>query len=199
MALLICSVLQAAPAPAFAQRAAGSSPLLPGGDPHAPINVNADRLEYFSKEQKAIYSGHVLARQGAGTLAASVLTIFFVSADGPGGASAGATDATRSRVKRMEAAGPVTITKDNQVGVGDSAVYEQAQNTVVLSGNVSLTQGPDVVKGDKLIYDLNTDQAQVVGRVTSLFIPGQIGATPTKPVRPDHRKTRGAGPTEKRL
>jgi len=30
-----------------------------------------------------------------------------------------------------------------------------------------------VVQGDRLIYDLRSGQAQVVGRVTSLFVPGQ--------------------------
>ncbi len=36
---------------------------------------------------------------------------------------------------------------------------------------MTLTQGPNVTKGDKLIYDLTTRQAVVTGRVRSMFIP----------------------------
>jgi lipopolysaccharide export system protein LptA len=172
-----------------------ASPLLPGGDAHAPVNVNADRLEYFSKLQKAVYSGHVFARQGDGSLRASTLTIFFDKTQGPGQAS-GLAGTGGSQVTRMVATGPVTIVQKDEVGVGDSATYEKAQNTVVLVGDVSLTQGPDVVKGDRLIYDLGTGQAQVLGRVSSLFIPGSGGpnskvAKPAQSERPRAERRRG--------
>lgn len=155
-------------------KAAGPSPLLPGGSANAPVNVNADKLEYFSKQDKAVYSGHVVARQGGGSLRASRLTIFFTQA---GPTAIGAHDPAMSanagsQVRRMEAAGPVTIVQKDQIGTGDSGVYDRAQNKIFLNGDVSLTQGPNVVKGDRLIYDLGTGRAQVVGRVTSLFVTG---------------------------
>jgi lipopolysaccharide export system protein LptA len=113
----------------------------------------------------------VVAKQGEGSLRASALTIVFLPSAGDGAAEPGVA-AAGSQVTRMEAAGPVTITQRDQIGVGASANYERASNTVTLSGDVSLTQGPDIVKGDRLIYNLTTGQAQVVGRVTSLFNPG---------------------------
>lgn len=194
--IILSAALSLLPAPGRAQAGRSApTPLLPGGDPHAPVNVNADKLEYSGKEQKAVYSGHVVARQGNGSLRASTLTIYF--AGNAANAGLGFASAGPSAVDRMEASGPVTITQDDQVGVGDSAAYDKSHDSVVLTGNVSLTQGPNIVKGDKLIYDLATGQAQVVGRVTSLFIPGQdssgTGGLPSAAAKPgsaDRARTR---------
>lgn len=178
LALVVPSALLAA-APAFAQKGGGA--LLPGGNSKAPINVTADKLEYFSKEQKAVYTGGVVARQGETTLRSSTLSIFFsreakekdTAKDGAKeGAGEALPDASGSQVSRMEAEGPVTITSKDQVGTGDRGWYERAENKVYLIGNVSLSQGPNIAKGEKLVYDLASGQAQILGRVSSLFVPG---------------------------
>lgn len=174
--LILAALLLAAGGSALAKTAAAPSSLLPGGKANEPVNVNADKLEYFSKQQKAVYSGHVVARQGEGSLRATRLTIFFTQGGQGAGASLPTTGGDAgSQVRRMEAAGPVTIVQKDQVGTGDNGIYDHAQNRIYLNGNVSLTQGPNVVKGDQLVYDLDSGQAQVVGRVTSLFIPGNGG------------------------
>ena len=58
-----------------------------------------------------------------------------------------------------------------------AASYDKAQNKVWLIGNVTLSDGGNVTKGDKLTYDLTTGQATVdtgpaAKRVKGLFIPG---------------------------
>jgi lipopolysaccharide export system protein LptA len=164
----VVAALASAPlSPALAQKAQ-SSPVLPGGDSKEPININAAKLDYFDKEQKLVYTGDVVATQGDSTLKASALVLFLTpkaSGDQPGAPS------SSSQLRRMEASGPVTIVSKDQIGTGDSGVYEKAENKVYLLGNVTLTQGPNVTKGDKLIYDLTTRQAVVTGRVRSMFIP----------------------------
>ena len=70
------------------------------------------------------------------------------------------------------------VSKDQIIGTGDKAASgsEKSENKVqYLIGNVTLTQGPNVTKGDKLIYDLNTNQAAVNGHVRSMFQPGAAG------------------------
>jgi lipopolysaccharide export system protein LptA len=81
----------------------------------------------------------------------------------------------------------VTIVSKDQIGTGDSGIYEKSENKVYLIGNVTLTQGPNVTKGDKLIYDLTTSQAAVTGRVRSMFMPsGGAGENKEpKPAKPD--------------
>ena len=167
----VCFVAALASAPAFAGAGAESAiqcRSFRAADSKEPININAAKLDYFDKEQKLVYTGDVVATQGDSTLKASALVLFLTpkdSGDQPGAPS------SSSQLRRMEASGPVTIVSKDQIGTGDSGVYEKAENKVYLLGNVTLTQGPNVTKGDKLIYDLTTRQAVVTGRVRSMFIP----------------------------
>jgi lipopolysaccharide export system protein LptA len=149
-----------------------SGAILPGGNSKDPVNINAAKLDYFDKEQKLVYTGNVVATQGESKLQAGTLIIYLTPKEAT--ARAGAPSSS-SQVRRMEAAGPVTITSKDQIGTGDSGIYEKSENKVYLIGNVTLTQGPNVTKGDKLIYDLTTDQAAVMGRVRSMFVPSGGG------------------------
>jgi lipopolysaccharide export system protein LptA len=181
---VVLAVIALGIVPVLAQTSA-RSPLLPGGDSKAPVSINADKLEYFDKEKKLIYSGTVVAKQSAATLKASKLSIWFAAASPPAAsppaASPPAADPPAGMlpsggsqdVRRMEAAGPVTIIQNDQVGTGDSAVYDKVENKIYLIGHVSLSQGANITTGDKLTYDLTTGQAQVEGgRVQSIFTPG---------------------------
>ena len=166
----------------------GTGAILPGGNSKQPINIEAVKLDYFDKEQRLVYTGSVVAVQGDSTLKASVLTIYLTpktAAPAPAGSSTG-------KVQRMLAAGPVTLLQRDQVGTGDSGVYEKATNSVVLTGNVTLTQGTDVTKGDKLTYDLKTGQAVVTGRVKSLFLPSSSDAASTEEAPPKRSSRKGA-------
>ena len=153
--------------PALAQKAP-STPVLPGGNSKEPINIDAAKLDYFDKEQKLVYTGDVVATQGESKLKASALVLYLTPKNS--GDQAGVPSSS-SQLRRMEASGPVTVISKDQIGTGDSGVYEKAENKIYLIGNVTLTQGPNVTKGDKLIYDLTTSQAVVTGRVRSMFIP----------------------------
>ena len=172
-ALIFAAALAAANAPALAQK---STPILPGASSKEPISIDAGKLDYFDKDQKLVYSGAVVAAQGESRLKASVLTIFLEPAP---------SNANGHQMRRMEAQGPVTITSKDQIGTGDSGIYDKAENKVLLTGHVTLSQGANVTKGERLTYDLNTNQAVVVGgstaqggRVRSIFTPGEKSASP---------------------
>ena len=173
--------------PALAQKA---GPMIPGGNSRAPVSIDAGKLDYFDKEQKLVYSGGVVAKQGDATLKAPELVIFMSkgeskSEDGARNpaASSGPMGAD-SQVRRMEASGPVVITSKDQVGTGDRGVYDRAENKVFIYGNPVLTEGAHVVRGDaqsRLVYDLASGRAQVTGgRVQSLITPSQASADKPK-------------------
>jgi len=175
-------------------------PLLPGSGSKEPVNIEADKLDYLNKEQQLIYTGNVVVVQGDSTLKASVLTIDLQKNDpGAGGATApavpGAANAPPtaamgpgqgSSVRHMVADGPVTLISKDQVGTGDHATYDKAENRVYLNGNVTLSQGTNVTQGDRLVYDMTSGQAQVFAgqtnpRVMSVFTPGSAPPADAKP------------------
>lgn len=193
---IVALAIAASAAGATAQPAKkGSGSLLPGSNSKEPVNIEAQKLDYYDREQKLVYTGNVVAVQGASTLKCSVLVIFLdkppageagqAQAPAPAGGASGS-----GRVKRMEATGPVTITSKDQVGTGDRGVYEKSESKVYLYGNVTLSEGTNVTKGDRLVYDLNTTQAVVYsgqstgGRVRSVFTPSGDDKSDRKKPKP---------------
>ena len=197
--LIALGLLALAPAPASAQKgtAQPAPVVLPGGDSKAPVSIDAAKLEYFDKEQKLVYSGGVVAKQGDATLRSTNLIIFLASSvlQGGGGASS-SSSSSESQIRRMEAAGPVTIISKDQIGTGDRATYNREDNKFLLLGNVTLSQGGNIIKGkpeSRLVYDLTTSQAVIEGGVNSLMTPGsgedpapkprQAAPAPARPAR----------------
>ena len=183
LAVVALLLVASAVFPAHAEKSR-SDAILPGGNSKDPVNIDAAKLDYFDKEQKLVYTGNVVATQGESKLEAGRLVIFLTPKDA---AASTGVPSSSSQIRRMEAAGPVTIVSKDQIGTGDSGIYEKSENKVYLIGNVTLTQGPNVTKGDKLIYDMNTKQAAVTGRVRSMFLPsgGTGDAKEPRPARPD--------------
>jgi lipopolysaccharide export system protein LptA len=189
-------VLATLSAHAAVNKPTASSPLLPGSNSKEPVSIEADKLVYFDKEQKAVYSGNVVVIQGDTKLTCSMMTIHMEKA-AAGAPAVKAADASSppsgesSHVSHMDCAGPVTVLSKTQTATGDSAVYDKPQNKVWLIGHVTLSDGGNVTKGDKLIYDLTSGQATVdtggtASRVKGLFLPGSGDhAASAKPKAPN--------------
>ncbi len=168
LAAMLCL---AAISAAHAQAPKGS--ILPGASSGGPISIDAGKLDYLDKEQKLVYSGGVTAKQGGSIMKASSVTIFMAQeAVKSGGPAATSPDSGAGQIRRMEAAGPVMICSQDQVGTGDRGFYERASNKVHLIGKVTLTRGPNVQKCDELIYDLSANRATCIGNVVALLVPG---------------------------
>lgn len=170
----LAALFIAAAAPVAAKGRSGG--ILPGATAKDPLNIDAGKLDYFDHEQKLVYSGSVIVTNGPSTLKATRLTIFLEGKGAPGGAN------SDDRVKHIEADGPVTLVSKDQIGTGDHGTYDKAESKVYLSGNVILTQGDNITKGDRLVYDVTSGMATVQGgnaqggRVRSTFTPGAAKA-----------------------
>lgn len=171
--LLLSALVLLAPAalaPAAAQQGTGAFSGLGSGS-QEPIRIDADRLDVFEREGRAVYAGNVVAVQGDTTMRCSTLSIYFTRGDAAGGAEGG------DQIERIECDGPVTILSQDQVATGNRAVYERRQARVVLTGDVALSQGQNVTRGERLVYDIDAGVANIEAgaqqRVRGLFVPGQ--------------------------
>lgn len=139
-----------------------------------PINIEADSLEVFDKEGKAVYSGNVIVTQGETVMKAKKMQIFYVRSDE--GQAAPAEGEAGAAIKRVEAEGGVIILEKDQIATGDKGVYEATTDVMTMTGNVALSKGQNVTKGQKLVYNLGTGVATVdaggTGRVSSSFVSG---------------------------
>jgi lipopolysaccharide export system protein LptA len=176
-----------------------------------PIQIEAASLEMRDKKKEATFSGNVKVVQGDTTMTSRTLVVFYESASsgaapaasppansknsaksapiqsatpGPGGSSS---------IKRLEARGNVVVTQKDQVVTGETAVFDTRTNLVTMLGGVVLTQGKNVLRGDRLLVDMTTGVSRVEsesGRVQGLFqsstqggpvLPGSPQGSPSPP------------------
>jgi lipopolysaccharide export system protein LptA len=175
--LLPLGVAAALAASVIAAAAQDAQPAATNGSSDEPIEISSDRLVLEQNQQIATFTGNVDAVQGDTTLRSDQLRVFYTS-DEERQASG-----SQQSVKRLEADGNVIITQPGETAEGDSGVYDLVAGKMVLIGNVVLTQGKSVVKGDRLDVDRNTgvsvvtaDKAVASGakreqRVRALFVP----------------------------
>lgn len=143
-----------------------------------PVRINADSLEVRDKDKVAVFSGNVLVTQGDTTLRSKDLAVFYEGSVGQqsGGEQKGVEPAQKGQIKKLEATGGVVVKTKEQTATGDSGTFEMKSNTVTLVGKpVVLTQGPNVIRGQKLVVDLISGVSRFEGgRVESLIVPGSF-------------------------
>jgi lipopolysaccharide export system protein LptA len=171
-------------APAAAQQLATNS--------KAPIDVTADNLETSNSGCTYTWTGNAEALQDNARLRADVLKIINqVGRNKPSKAGAGASAAGNcGDMERMEAHGSVYyVTPEQRVRAND-AVYLAGSTTITMTGDVVAVRGQNVLRGDKMIFNTDTGQGQVVGtskgrgakdRPRGVFYPQQSSSGSDKP------------------
>lgn len=150
-----------------------------------PIQIESATLEVRDKSKMATFSGDVQVVQGDTTIKCDTLVVFY-GAGGPG-AGAPASTITHSApgaarnaaqqgpavpqgaqdIRRIEARGSVTVISKDQNASGDLGVYDVKKKTITLTGNVVVTQGKNVLHGDRVTVDTTTGNAHIESTVNS--------------------------------
>ncbi len=156
-----------------------------GRDRKEPVKIEANSLEIHDRESYAIFEGNVTVKQGDSTMRAPRLKVYYegsLSKKKGGEKTVQSVQKTKDgkasnqRIKKIEALGGIVITAKDQKATGDSGVFDMPSNTATITGNVVVSQGPNVMKADKIIVDLNTGTSRLesAGRVQGLFVPGSV-------------------------
>jgi lipopolysaccharide export system protein LptA len=164
-----------------------------------PIKIESLSLEVRDKEKIAIFVDNVKVVQGDTTLECKKLIVYYDEEVAPTGArrpQAAESGGGQQQIRRLEAKGGVVVTQRDQTAVGDDGVYDFKSNSMTLTGNVVVTQGQNVIKGDRLWVDLATGVSRVEtkgqGRVQSVFVPGSTPSPPASATQPPARNGSGA-------
>src|SRR5882757_4378873 len=137
-----------------------------------PVKIEAARLEVRDKDKVATFSGNVKVVQGDTTMHCKVLVVFYEKKDEAQGAPTGSQPgapmpaaapgpAGSSQINRLEAKGNVVVTQKDQTATGDTGLFDMKSNTVTMTGNVLVSQGPNVLRGERLVVDLTTGVSRV--------------------------------------
>lgn len=139
---------------ALAAVPASSQSALQGLNSNAPVDVDADRIEVQDRADRAIFSGNVNVRQGNLALDAARITVNYSRGGGSGNV----------QVRRIDASGGVSVRSPSETARGQFAVYDLDRRLITMIGGVELNQGGNVIRGGRLVIDLNSGRAVVDGR-----------------------------------
>ncbi|MFH1994305.1 MAG: lipopolysaccharide transport periplasmic protein LptA [Nitrospinota bacterium] len=118
-----------------------------------PIDIKSERMVSDNKKDMVSFTGNVVAVRDKMTTYADKMDVY--------------TEGTSHRMKMIISTGRVkiiVIDKEDPnkkwVGKGDEAIYEKESNQLTLIGNASVTDEKNIIKGDRIIY--NIDQESMV-------------------------------------
>ena len=152
-----------------------------------------DSLEWYDQKQIAVARGDALAVRDVKVIRADVLTAHMTKDKPPLAAAKpdkalpaaaqtkprnaamplGATDES-SRISRVDAQGHVLVSTQTDVGRGDYGVYNADSGIATLLGNVTVTRGPNTIRGEYAVMDLNNNISRMMAA------PATPGAAPTR-------------------
>ena len=124
-------------------------------DTSAPVEVSADSLSVNQSDGTALYTGNVVIGQGDMRLSAPRVLVVYGE--------------QQNRIDRLEATGGVTLVSGDEAAEAERADYNIEAGTVVMRGNVLVTQGPNAITSEEMTVDLDTGTAQLTGRVRTVL------------------------------
>jgi len=138
----------------------------------SPIAYAADTFNADDANHMATFTGNVEFLQDTSRLRADKVTVTYGQ-----NAATGKWD----ELSTAEAVGNVYYVVDDQVMTGARAVYTKSTDTMILSGNVVLKQGQNVMEGSRLVYNVGARKSTMdgvpteggKGRVRGVFYPDQ--------------------------
>ncbi len=168
----------------FSDVAVAALPKAGKHDTKKPIEINADTLEVFQQENRAVFTGNVVAIQGAVRLKSDRMNVFYAQADTqPANDKSKNKTPSQGAIDRIEVTGNVFLSTPQETASGTEGEYNVKAEEVRLNGNVVLTRENNVLKGDKLVYSFATGKSQLTAggiaqngkkeRVRALFVPQQ--------------------------
>jgi lipopolysaccharide export system protein LptA len=168
-----------------------------------------DSLEWYDQKQIAVARGDAVAVRDVKVIRADVLTAHMTK-DKPQPAAGkpekavpaatpakprnaamplGATD-EGSKISRVDAQGHVLVSTQTDVGRGDYGVYNADSGIATLLGNVTVTRGPNTIRGEYAVMDLNNNISRMMAapatpgaeatRVEGLFVRQDQAAAPAE-------------------
>jgi lipopolysaccharide export system protein LptA len=144
-----------------------------------PVKIRAASLEVREKDKMATFTGDVHVLQGDTELRCKTLVVFYEEETAPQPSKQASARPMKAaepgpsgdrQIRLIEAKGNVVVVQKDQNAAGDAATFNMRENTVTLVGNVVVTRGADVLRGQRLVVDLTSGVSRMdQGRVEGLF------------------------------
>jgi lipopolysaccharide export system protein LptA len=117
-------------------------------DQRQPIDITSDQVETYTRENRVIFKGSVIARQqGDIAIYADSIEAIMVN-EGKG-------------IKRVIASGNVKVQQGRRVASCQRAVFHNLEQKVLLTGDPKVWEGENMVSGEEIIFDIAQNRVEV--------------------------------------
>lgn len=167
-----------------ADKAAGQSlpqdPMVGVTRSDEPIHITSSSLDVNQNDNTATFVGNVVVVQGDMRLTSDRLKITMSkdktkAAPKPASEPAAEPISGGGEISAIDATGKVhVVTKNDQAADGQWAHYDATTKIVTMGDAVVLRQGQNVIKGAKLVINLETGKSQIYGTGNTSVKPGRV-------------------------
>ncbi len=114
-----------------------------------PINISSNNVKYLQNGEQVVFDGNVVATKGDFSISSDTLIAYL--------------EKSKKRILKIEATGHVTIMYLTKYATCKKAEYIIPEGKVILSGNPIIKDVNNLIKGEKIIYFVKTQQIFVQG------------------------------------
>jgi lipopolysaccharide export system protein LptA len=129
-------------------------------DSTQPLEITSSDLVLEQSIGHATFTGDVIAKQGDLILTATKVLVEYLMENGE----------MTGEMKRLLASGGVTIINPLQAAEATEVVYDVAKDTIIMVGNVLVTERASATSGNKLTINLTTGSRRMEGNVRTIII-----------------------------
>jgi lipopolysaccharide export system protein LptA len=114
-----------------------------------PIVITSGRMEADKLGDKITFTGDVVLKKEGMTLYSDSMIVFY--------------DVPTKAMKEIEALGNVVVRKEGRVALSNRAIYDNAEEKIVLTGDARIIENENQMGGDRITLFLREDRSIVEG------------------------------------
>ena len=155
----------------------------PGIQGNEPLDITANGSAFDNTTCKVTFTGNVEVIQGQSRVRSPQIEAYYSRTGSTAASGTAGSGSARcgGQVDRIEASGPVYYVTPEQSARSDHATFTAGNDTLVMTGNVVLNQGQNVMTGARAVMNTRTRNAQIEagpsaqsnGRVRAVIFPNQ--------------------------
>ncbi len=113
----------------------------------SPIVITSDTLTADNKNHTAVFEGTVVAKTEDITMHSDKMTVFYNNEEG--------------KIIKIHAVGSVKVRNKERALFSDEAIYIDAEEKIIFTGNPKAVEGGNIITGKQIIFFLKDNRAVV--------------------------------------
>ncbi len=112
------------------------------------MQIEAEKMTFFHKENKAEFTGNVQVKRDEFIMNCDRLVVHY-------------SEGENTQMESVDAFGHVTMIQGDRKGHADTARLDQKENTLTLKGHAVLEQPGGRIEGETIIHNMSSEKTEV--------------------------------------